>query len=55
MTELKTAQPTWHLVQCYFAQHSFGRVLLHLVCAWRDHKYGWHWLGIRRELSLMAP
>jgi len=36
-------------MQATLAQSSFGRVVLHLVCACRDHKYQWHWCGIRRE------
>jgi hypothetical protein len=38
-------------MQIYLAQSSLGRVLLHLACACHDHKYRWHWLGIRRELA----
>jgi hypothetical protein len=37
-------------MQAQLAQFSFGRVLLHVACAWRDHKYQWHWRGIRREI-----
>jgi len=33
------------------AQSSFGRILLHLACVYRDHKYQWHWSGIRREIK----
>jgi len=33
------------------AQTVFGRILLHVACACRDHKFRWHWLGIRRELA----
>src|SRR5512135_3187016 len=40
-------------MQVYLAQSSFGRVLLHLACACHDHKYRWHWLGIRRELTIV--
>jgi hypothetical protein len=28
-----------------------GRVLLHLRCLRRDHKYRWHLAGIWRELA----
>jgi hypothetical protein len=28
-----------------------GRIALHLLCAWRDHRYGWHWRGVARELA----
>jgi len=28
------------------------RVVLHLRCAWRDHKYRWHFAGIWREVTL---
>ena len=27
-----------------------GRVLLHTLCALRDHHWLWHWAGIKREL-----
>jgi hypothetical protein len=37
-------------MQVQLAQHSFGRILLHLACAFRDHKYQWHWRGVCREL-----
>ncbi len=29
---------------------SLGRIVLHLVCACRDHKLLWHWRGILREI-----
>jgi len=32
------------------AEHSLGRVLLHLVCLARDGKVRWHWAGVMREL-----
>lgn len=38
-------------MQARLAQTRFGRIALHLLCAWRDHKYRWHWQGIRREVS----
>jgi len=41
-------------MQILFAQSSFGRILLHLACAYRDHKYQWHWRGIQRELFKRA-
>jgi len=28
-----------------------GRAALHLVCAWRDHRFAWHWQGVLRELG----
>ncbi len=28
------------------------RVLLHVRCLLRDHKYGWHFAGIWREITL---
>ena len=31
---------------------SAGRVVLHVVCFWRDHRFLWHWQVIRRELSV---
>ena len=27
-----------------------GRIVLHVVCAWRDRRFRWHWQGVRREL-----
>jgi len=38
-------------MQDYLAQTGFGRVLLHVACACRDHKYQWHWQGVLRELD----
>jgi hypothetical protein len=29
-----------------------GRIVLHLVCAWRDHRFQWHWQGVAREMAL---
>jgi hypothetical protein len=28
-----------------------GRIVLHLACAWRDHRYQWHWQGVAREMA----
>jgi hypothetical protein len=28
-----------------------GRVVLHAVCSTRDHRFAWHWQGIRREFK----
>ena len=33
------------------AQSSGGRILLHVLCVMRDGAWGWHWQGIRRELT----
>ena len=33
------------------AKNRMGRVLLHTVCALRDHHWTWHWRGIVREFS----
>src|SRR5216117_694119 len=38
-------------MQTQLANFNFGRILLHLACACRDHKYQWHWRGILREFS----
>jgi hypothetical protein len=27
-----------------------GRMLLHLFCMVRDHRWTWHWQGILREM-----
>jgi hypothetical protein len=32
------------------ANNRMGRVLLHTVCAVRDHHWKWHWRGIMREV-----
>lgn len=32
-----------------------GRIVLHLVCSWRDHQFRWHWCGIRREFKPAQP
>jgi hypothetical protein len=37
-------------MQVQLAQCSFGRILLHLARAFRDHTYQWHWRGVCREL-----
>jgi hypothetical protein len=39
-------------MQEFLVQCSFGRILLHLACACRDHKFQWHWRGIRREVRI---
>jgi len=36
-------------IQMHLAQSHIGRILLHLACACRDHKFQWHWQGIQRE------
>jgi len=41
-------------MQACFVQFSLGRIFLHFICACRDHKYQWHWSGIRRELKLFS-
>jgi hypothetical protein len=33
------------------ATSSAGRIVLHLACAWRDHRYQWHWQGMAREMA----
>jgi len=39
-------------MQAHLVQFSFGRILLHVICACRDHKCQWHWRGILREFAL---
>ena len=36
-------------------EHRLGRVLLHLKCVVRDHKWSWHLDGLRRELFGRYP
>jgi hypothetical protein len=33
------------------AASAHGRIVLHVVCAARDHRFAWHWRGIRREFQ----
>jgi hypothetical protein len=33
------------------AESRYGRIMLHVICALRDHHLGWHWRGIHRELA----
>jgi len=37
------------------AGSSAGRVALHVVCFWKDHRFLWHWQGIRREFKCACP
>ena len=32
-----------------------GRIALHLVCYCKDHRFLWHWVGIRREFGTIRP
>jgi hypothetical protein len=38
-------------MKAQLAEFAYGRVILHVWCAWRDHKYRWHWQGVVRELA----
>jgi len=38
-------------ITLHLAGSSAGRIVLHVVCFWKDHRFLWHWLGIRREFS----
>ena len=38
------------VAQAQLAATSSGRIALHFVCAWRDHKLQWHGRGVVREL-----
>ena len=33
------------------AGYASGRIALHLLCASRDHRLGWHWRGVVREFN----
>jgi hypothetical protein len=33
------------------ASSAAGRIVLHLVCAKRDHHFRWHWQGVLREFA----
>jgi hypothetical protein len=41
-------------MQAQLAQSRFGRIVLHLVCACRDHHYLWHWGGVVREVQALG-
>ena len=38
--------------QLQLAAAPAGRIALHVLCAARDHRFGWHWRGVARELAL---
>lgn len=42
-------------MKTWLAEHSSGRVFLHLACLLRDGKWRWHWAGMKRELQKLAP
>jgi len=33
------------------AASASGRIVLHLLCLWRDHRFQWHWHGVVREFA----
>ena len=33
------------------AAASSGRIALHVLCAWQDRRFRWHWEGVARELT----
>jgi hypothetical protein len=35
-----------------FVKSRMGRVVLHAVCAMRDHHWDWHWRGMVREFNV---
>jgi hypothetical protein len=37
-------------MQTLLAESRWGRTVLHVMCAVRDHHLLWHWRGILREL-----
>ena len=37
--------------QMALAARPSGRIVLHLVCACRDHRFQWHWRGVLREFA----
>jgi len=38
-------------MQARMAESRYGRIMLHVICALRDHRLRWHWRGIHRELA----
>lgn len=49
--EKKPAEARRTLLKEGFANSHSGRVILHLMCLLRDHKWAWHFAGIRREIT----
>ncbi len=39
-----------HRLSHHLVRSSTGRIILHLSCLARDHRFRWHWQGILREL-----
>jgi len=38
-------------MQNQLAEFKLGRIVLHLLCFYRDKNFAWHWRGILREFS----
>ena len=50
----KLNQESEDRMQNRLAELSLGRIVLHLLCACKDHKLRWHWRGILREMHVQA-
>jgi len=37
--------------QLELSESKLGKIELHILAAVRDHKFEWHWKGIKRELK----
>lgn len=46
-----TPKPLAPEAQMALAVSRPGRVVLHVLCASRDHRYAWHWRGVLREFG----
>jgi hypothetical protein len=40
------------MTKCSAEFSRLDRIVLHLRCLWRDHKYRWHLAGVWREFTL---
>jgi hypothetical protein len=40
------------MTKCQAEFSRLDRIVLHLRCLWRDHKYRWHLSGVWREVTL---
>jgi len=40
------------MTKCPAELSRLDRIVLHLRCLWRDHKYRWHLAGVWREVTL---
>jgi hypothetical protein len=47
----KLNERIWGVMQNQLAEFKLGRIVLHLLCFYRNKNFAWHWRGIVREFS----